>query len=118
MTQPTPATTRSARASLDAFTDAELLALRAGLVAVVAAHPGAYGRTRLSSFFAHLPNSCTDEAMSAVALPLELPVPMPSAKALLELVDAIIDDGLLATSPGPRPVLHLTPAGFAWAAHT
>ena len=68
--------------------------------------------TRLSGAFAHLPDSCTDEPIAQASTPRSLPKPMPSGRALLQLIDEMIEQGLLATNDSPRPVLHLTIAGF------
>lgn len=103
---------RPLRAPLDHFDADERAALKLGLLAVVAEHPGAYSRTRLSAAFAHMPDACRDDDMRAVTMPRPLPSPMPSGRALLELIDEMVAEGTIATTASTRPTLHLTKRGF------
>ena len=83
-----------------------------GVLGLVAAHPGTFGRLRAARII-------SGHAVAIVDLELEVTTAAYTGLArgwvlrdVVELVDALIDGGLVAQTNGPRPTLALTRAGF------
>lgn len=77
---------------------------------MVAEHPGQMGRLRAARIVGGYPVPHRDEQEAAelarYALQLDWPL-----REITRLVDALITGGLVAQTPGPRPVLVLTRSG-------
>lgn len=81
------------------------------LLRMVAEHPGQMGRLRAARIvggFA-VPWRDDEEAAQLARYAVELTWPL---REITRLVDALIGGGLVAQTPGPRPVLVLTRPGF------
>lgn len=78
---------------------------------LVAEHPGQMGRLRAARLVGGypVPHRDEDEALALGRFALELNWPL---REITRLVDALISGGLIAQTPGPRPVLVLTRAGY------
>lgn len=81
------------------------------LLRMVGDHPGHMGRLRAARLIGgySVPHRDAEEAAALTAYAVELTWPL---REITRLVDVLIEGGLMAQTPGPRPVLVLTRAGF------
>jgi hypothetical protein len=81
------------------------------MLRLVGEHPGQMGRLRAARLIGGypVPHRDAEEAASLTAYAVELTWPL---REITRLVDVLIEGRLMAQTPGPRPVLVLTRAGF------
>ncbi len=81
------------------------------LLRIVGDHPGQMGRLRAARIIGGfaVPYRDSEEAVELTRYAIQLDWPL---RELVRLVDALIDGRLVTQTPGPRPVLVLTRAGF------
>lgn len=81
------------------------------LLRLVGEHPGHMGRLRAARLVGGypVPHRDDEEALQLGRYAVQLEWPL---REITRLVDAMITGGLIAQTPGPRPVLVLTLAGF------
>jgi hypothetical protein len=81
------------------------------MLRLVGEHPGQMGRLRAARLIGGypVPHRDAEEAAALTAYAVELTWPL---REITRLVDVLIDGRLMTQTPGPRPVLVLTRAGF------
>jgi hypothetical protein len=91
--------------------DVSVEAAAHALLRLVAEHPGRMGRLRASRLIGGYPVAFRDDEKSLdlgrFAVQLDWPL-----REITRLVDSMISGRLITQTPGPRPVLVLTRAGF------
>jgi hypothetical protein len=91
-------------------TDITMEAVAHALLRLVADYPGTLGRVRAARVVGGYAVAGADELQARRFNAYAVHVPWPLA-GLVDLVDAMLDGGLLAQTAGARPVLVLTRAG-------
>lgn len=83
-----------------------------GALGLIAAHPGKFGRQRTARIISGHAVALDDPSLEGTTAVYTAVAASWTLGNTVDLVDALIDGGLIAQTGGPRPTLALTRAGF------